>query len=355
VVRWSPVLVLLLGCGREASDVRRPDAAYIIDGALDVDGNAVRLGVSDGGFVDATSLPEGTRVVDLTGSFVVPAFIDSHVHLAYYSVAADLPKGGIAGAVDFAAPLAALEAPPIGVVVQQAGPMITPLLGYPTQSWGSGGYGLEVASPEEAADAVERLLDAGASFVKTPLLGTQGVDDEMLSAIVARAHARGSRVAVHALGAADAARAIAAEVDILGHTPTDLLTAEQVAAWGSRAVVGTLSAFGSTESAGTNLRALADAGALVLYGTDLGNTRTVGIQPAELDALVRAGFSGNDIVHSATDRAADFWGMESLGRLAPGKRASFLVLAEDPGTVPSTLGAATGIVIDGVTVTGALP
>ena len=358
-LRALPLLALLAGCSREANDTRRPEAAratpYILDGALDVDGNTVRLGVSDGAFVVAESLPEGTRVVDLTGSFVVPAFIDSHVHLAYYPVAADLPKGGIAGAVDFAAPLGALASPPAGLVVEQSGPMLTPLLGYPTQSWGAGGYGLEVATPEEAATAVDRLLDAGASFVKTPLLGAQGVNDEVLAALVARAHDRGARVAVHALAAADATRAVASEADIFAHTPTEALAAEQLAAWGSRAVVGTLSAFGASQAALANLRALADAGALVLYGTDLGNTRTVGIQPAELDALVRAGFSGDDIVHSATDRAADFWGMEELGRLEPGKRASFLVLMEDPAVAPATLAAPSGVVMDGVTVAGALP
>jgi cytosine/adenosine deaminase-related metal-dependent hydrolase len=96
--------VVLAACGRETSDPRSPpatrDPPYIIQGALDVDGNLVRLGVSSGAFVDADSLPPDTRVVELTGSFVAPAFIDSHVHLSYYPVAADLPKGGIAGAVD---------------------------------------------------------------------------------------------------------------------------------------------------------------------------------------------------------------------------------------------------------------
>jgi imidazolonepropionase-like amidohydrolase len=353
MVRWRDLsaraLTLLLfvtACARDAehaANAARTPPPYIVDGALDADGNAVRLGVSNGSFVDAATLPPDTRVVDLAGSFVVPAFIDSHVHLAYYPVAADLPKGGIAGAVDFAAPLAALASPPTEVEVRQSGPMITPLFGYPTQSWGSGGFGLEVATPDEAAAAVEQLLDAGASFVKTPLLGAQGVNDDVLAAIVARAHGRGARVA------------IASEVDLFAHTPAEALTPEQVAAWGSRAVVGTLSAFGATAAALDNLRALADAGALVLYGTDLGNSRDVAIQAAELDALVRAGFGGNDIVHSATDRAADYWGMNDLGRLEPEKRASFLVLAEDPSTAPLVLATPTAVVMNGEVLTGSLP
>jgi imidazolonepropionase-like amidohydrolase len=159
---------------------------------------------------------------------------------------------------------------------------------------------------------------------------------------------------VQALGAADAARAIASGADIFAHTPVETLPAEQITAWGSRAVVGTLSAFGGGSAAAANLRALADAGALVLYGTDLGNSRVAGIQLAELEALASAGFTGNEIVHSGTDRAADFWGMHELGRLAPDKRASFLVLAEDPNVTPSALVTPRTIVIGGLVVAGTL-
>jgi imidazolonepropionase-like amidohydrolase len=321
---------------------------------LDVDGGAVSLGVDGERFVAIGDIDESARRVDLSGRFVVPAFIDSHVHLAYYAVAPELPAGGVAGVVDFAAPVATL-AEPFPLFVRHSGPMITPLLGYPTQSWGSGGFGLEVASPEEAQSAVDRLLDEGASFIKTPLLGSSGVDDEMLAAIVEAAHARGARVAVHALAAADATRAIASSVDILAHTPTEALTEDVIAGWGDRAVVGTLSAFGSSAAALTNLKALADGGALVLYGTDLGNTREVGIQGAEIDALVRAGFAVSDIVHSATDRAATFWDLPELGRLEPGTRASFLVLTEDPQENPLSLTIPEAVVIDGRVVSGALP
>ncbi|HEX6764827.1 MAG TPA: hypothetical protein VF103_05100, partial [Polyangiaceae bacterium] len=249
--------------------------AWIARGARGLESENVELAVSASRFVRVADVPSSSPVVDLTGFFVVPAFIDSHVHLAYYAVADDLPAGGIVGAVDFAAPVAHLEKT-FAIDVRQSGPMITPLLGYPTQGWGHDGFGLEVASPDEAAAAVDRLLDAGATFVKTPLSGTEGVDDATLEAIVERAHARSARVAVHALTLADASRAIASGVDILGHTPVEPLGAELVDAWGERTVVSTLGAFGASDIAIENLRAFAARGALVLYGTDLGNTRVVG-------------------------------------------------------------------------------
>jgi imidazolonepropionase-like amidohydrolase len=144
-------------------------------------------------------------------------------------------------------------------------------------------------------------------------------------------------------------------VDILGHTPTQALPEEALTAWGGRAIVGTLSAFGSAEVTLENLRRFAAHGALVLYGTDLGNTRDVGIQAAEVDALVRAGFSGSAIVRSATVDAADFWGFTELGRLEPGRRASFLVLDDDPNRDPRTLLAPHAVVFDGRVVAGSLP
>jgi imidazolonepropionase-like amidohydrolase len=328
--------------------------AWIARGGRGLDGQSLEIAVSGSRIVAPGDVPTSSPVVDLTGYFVVPAFIDSHVHLAYYAVADALPAGGIVGAVDFAAPIGELRKT-FPIAVLQSGPMITPLLGYPTQSWGSGGFGLEVASPGDAAAAVDRVLDAGATFVKTPLSGTEGADDAMLASIVERAHARGAKVAVHALGAADAARAIASEADIFGHTPTEPLTAELVDAWGERTVVSTLAAFGASEATVDNLRAFAERGALILYGTDLGNTRTVGIQSGEIDALVRAGLTGSDIVRSATADAARFWGMTELGRLDAGARASLLVLDEDPNANPQTLAAPHAVVFDGRLVAGTLP
>jgi len=314
----------------------------------------VEFAVDGSRIASLSDVPSSSPTLDLTGFFVVPAFIDSHVHLAYYAVADGLPAGGVVGAVDFAAPIPHL-ASTFPIDVTQSGPMITPLLGYPTQSWGQGGFGLEVASPDEAAAAVDRLLDAGATFVKTPLSGTEGVDDATLQAIVERAHARSARVAVHALTLADASRAIASGVDILGHTPVEPLGAELVEAWGERTVVSTLAAFGSSQESIDNLRAFAARGALVLYGTDLGNTRFVGIQSGEIDALVAAGFTGARIVRSATADAARFWGFTDIGSLDAGRRASFLVLDEDPNANPQTLATPRAVIFDGRLVAGVLP
>lgn len=325
-----------------------------VSGARELNGSSLSFGVVGSELTAARDTPREAVDLDLGGRTVVAAFIDSHVHLAYYDVAEQLPAGGVVAAVDFAEPLESL-ASPFAIDTRRSGPMLTPPGGYPTRSWGSAGFGLEVASVKEAEAAVDQLLDLGADFIKAPLLGDQGLSDELLEAVVARAHERGARVALHALGASDAERALGSDADILAHTPTDVMAAEALEQWSERTVVSTLAAFGGGQAALDNLRALAAAGARVLYGTDLGNTRQVGIQGAEIDDLMQAGFDGEQIVLSATVEPARFWGFDDLGVLEPGRRASFLVLDEDPKLSPLTLTTPRAVVADGVLVAGTLP
>ena len=288
-------------------------------------------------------------MIDVSGRWIVPAFIDSHVHLAYYPVGEELLKAGVVAAVDLAAP-ERFVAPVAerGARVLWAGPMVTPLQGYPTRSWGAGGYGAECGDRGACEAEVDRLAEAGARLIKVPV--GQGPDHHVsvLAGIVERAHGRQLPVTCHALGDDAAARAAAAGVDVLAHTPTASLTDDTVAAWSGRAVISTLSAFGGAATTVDNLRRLRAAGATVLYGTDLGNTRTAGIDPAEIRLLQEAGLDGPAIIEAATAAPAQLWGLADLGALTPGKSASLLVLTADPYEDPLTLATPEQVWIDGV-------
>lgn len=356
-----PTLLMLTACagkpvggGETAGDAVSP-GAVALKGATLAGGEAVDLEMESGRITRLAPAGDGTvpsspsvTVHDLSGRWLAPAFIDSHIHLAYLNHASALARGGVVAGVDMAAPLAFLTADPSPLTVKFSGPMVTAVGGYPTQSWGSDGYGLECADASAAEAAVSTLAAAGASLIKLPVTSAPVLDEASLAAAVARAHALGLPVASHALSDEQAAAARAAGADVLAHTPTAALSESTVAAWAGGAVVGTLRAFGGSETTVSNLAALRAAGLTVLYGTDFGNTRTYGVDAEEIALMQQAGMSAAEILDAGTRVPAAFWGFEGLGELAVGARASLLVLSADPLTDPATLGAPEQVWVDGV-------
>ncbi len=332
----------------ETPTTERPSARHF---AL-VGGTVVGVGRVDVTIRDAQveavgAAAEGVERVDVSGRFLAPAFIDSHVHLSYYPVGAQLLARGVVAAVDLAAPLDAFSVDVQPLTLLASGPMLTAVSGYPTQSWGSDGYGLEVASAAEAEAAVDALVKDGAALIKTPFTSAPTLADDVVAALVARTHEHGLKVFAHALAASDAQRAAAAGVDVLAHTPVEVLDAATIQAFSGRAVISTLSAFGGSAVTVQNLRDLRAAGARVLYGTDLGNSRDAGIQAAEILLLQQAGLDGAAILASGTSVPAEYLGLQGLGAIAPGKRAALLVLAQDPLENPETLAEPVQVYVDG--------
>jgi len=343
----APLLALsLTAC---AATPASPTAGRTVLTGARVNGVATDLWVEGGRFVadDGAGPAAGDRVVALDGAWVLPAFIDSHVHLTFRPRAEALAAGGIAAGVDLAAPRASLGAESGPVRLLGSGPMITAPGGYPTQSWGSDGYGWVVASADEAVEAVHALADEGAGVIKVPLAHGPRLPDETLRAIVEAAHGRGLRVAAHAMGAEDARQAAEAGADLLAHTPAEPLPADVVALWSGRAVVSTLRAFGASSSAVANLGALHEAGCRVLYGTDYGNSAVDGIDPAEMALLEVAGLTPDEALAAATTAPAAYWGWGDLGSLQPGAAASFVVVDGDPRQDWAVLGAPRQVWIDG--------
>jgi imidazolonepropionase-like amidohydrolase len=311
----------------------------------------------DGGKVVAVGVAKDAaeRVVDVGGRFIVPGFIDSHVHLAYYPEgAAELASNGIVAVLDLAAPLNTLGVDHAPLRVLNAGPMITAPNGYPLNSWGAAGFGYGVATPAAGTAAVELLLEAGVAAIKVPLTSAPTLDDATVKAVVNAAHAHGLKVYSHALEDKNAARAAADGVDVLAHTPTEALSEATLLAWQTRTVISTLSAFGGGDAALKNLRDLRQRGARVLYGTDFGNTREAGVQSLEITLLLAAGLDGTAIVRAGTSVPAEFLGLRDLGSLEVGKRASFLVLSADPTLDPHTLSQPSAVYVDGTLVSAGL-
>jgi len=339
-----------------ASDAGQSPNAFVLEGGVVFGVGKQNLLIDSGRIVAlGVSHDAAAHVVNVSGRYVVPGFIDSHVHLAYYpDGAAELASNGIVAVLDLAAPMSALSVDHAPLRVLNAGPMVTAPAGYPTNSWGADGYGLGVATPAAGAAAVETLFKAGAQAIKVPLTSAPTLDDATVKAVVEAAHARKLKVYTHALEEQNAARAAKDGVDVLAHTPTEPLSEATLEAWKTRTVISTLSAFGGSQAALNNLRALRERGTRVLYGTDFGNTRETGIQSLEITHLLAAGLDGASIVKAGTSVPAEFLGLTDLGSLEVGKRASFLVLAADPTLDPHTLSQPIAVYVDGTMVSAGL-
>lgn len=345
--------------GGAADETGAPGAGATGDVAIR--GVTVVGGASDGLVVDViavdgviTAIGAGLADADAwdgAGRFLAPAFIDSHVHLAYLPQGAELAAGGVAAAIDLAAPLEFLAADHSPLRVLASGPMITAVGGYPTRSWGSEGYGIECADAADAAAGVNELRERGAGLIKLPITAAPVLDDAALRSAVDAAAALGMPVVSHALADDEAALARSVGVDALAHTPTASLSDATLAAWSDGAVISTLGAFGGSATTVANLRALRAAGATVLYGTDFGNTRTAGIDPTELSLLAEAGMSPTEIMAAGTSAPAAWWGLDGpggLGEVAVGRAASFLLLERDPRETVDAWTAPAAVFVDGV-------
>ena len=316
-----------------AAEIEGP---IVLKGANVIGRGVVDLRIEDGALTAVGEVdPAGATVLDHTGKFVVPAFVDSHVHLAYLAEAPKMADGGIAAYVDWASPVEWLDAPPSDLQRVASGPMITAVGGYPTTSWGRDGYGAECAGAASCIAAVDAHLARGAAIVKLPITSGPQLEEAVLTAVIAHAHDKGVKVGTHAMSDTEVALAGRLGIDVLVHTPTSALSDETVALWTGRTVISTVDAFGGSATAIENLRKLRTAGATVVYGTDFGNSRTAGIQEREIEALVSAGLDGEAILAAGTTVPAGLFGFE-LG-IEPGKPASLLVLDADPTRTPTTL------------------
>jgi imidazolonepropionase-like amidohydrolase len=170
------------------------------------------------------------------------------------------------------------------------------------------------------------------------------LDPRTLSAITEAAHAHDLRVTGHVYGLNELHKALDAGMDELAHmlmSPEAVPTATigQMVAQ-SMTIVPTLGCFfdEAQEIAVSNLRSFIDAGGRVVYGTDLGNEGPrPGIDPREVDALIRSGLSTIDIVRAATAGAADYLGLGDRGALDAGLLADVVAVVWAPGRDPLEL------------------
>ena len=259
------------------------------DGRVLVDADGIVVAVGPAGDVD----PGGVEEIDV--AWIGPGIVDAHVHLGF-GEPDHLLRHGVVAVRDLGAPPAEaaryrrLAAPHTEV----AGPLLTAPGGYPSRSWGAGGYAAFIDDPEQAQRLVTGLCTQ-VDVIKLALEPSSGPvpSAEVATTVVQVAHNNGREVTCHALTVAMVERALDAGIDELAHTPTDPLPGEVVARLAADRVrvISTLQTFvagGLGDAALDNARRLVAAGVEVRYGTDLGNAGTrPGADPRELRLLDR--------------------------------------------------------------------
>jgi imidazolonepropionase-like amidohydrolase len=322
----------------DGDGLTEPQDVYIADGVI-----------ADGPIV-------GAETIDARGKTLLPGVIDAHVHLGFFGGAKVL-RGGVTTVRDLGWPLdkvRALAARQDGPTVLYAGPMLTAPRGYPTRAgWAPRGTGLEVADVQEAADAVARLVQAGASVIKIAQTHERRtLDQAVIGAIVAAAHGLGLRVTSHCSSLEQLEVALTAGVDELAHglwsdeaIPAEMI-GRMVAA--HMTVIPTLHIDPSPARV-VNTAAFVEAGGRVIYGTDMGNHPVPpGIDVVELDLMERAGMSPASAIAAATRDAAAYLSLEDRGRIAPGMRADLILVEDDPLQHPAVLGHPSTVLRGGV-------
>jgi len=335
---------------------------------------------------------EGARVVDLTGTWVIPGLVNTHGH-----VTGHWARDGVSDPVDRIGEDLLLYARYGVTTVNSLGgePAEAELVRKVQDRAPLGGARLYFAGPViastttlDATAAVEANAQAHVDWMKIRVDDNLGTTPKMpwpvVETVMQEAHERGFRVATHLFYLDDAKRLLRAGSDLIAHSIRDAdVDAEVVGLlrergvcyvptltrevstfayaerpaffddpffqrWADRREVARVSApafrKATAESpaaaryrvalaqAQKNLEILVDRGVTVAMGTDSGpQGRFPGyFEHMELALMAEAGLTPAQILRSATGVAADCLGLERVGTLEPGRWADFLVLDADP-------------------------
>ncbi len=367
----SPGLTALVGGRVQPS----PEAATIADGVVLVSQGVITAVGSRA----EVSVPPNATVIDCSAATVTSGFWNSHVHftpLAFQqadlapsdglteALRAMLTSWGVVHAVDTGSFLdntlalrRRIESGEIpGPSIRTAGSGFAPVGGSPYYIWPA--RLPELTNPDATAAAVNGLLDRGADVVKLftgswarrDLIVVMPVD--LVRAATDAAHRRGKLVVAHPSNSAGARAAIEGGVDVLVHTfPSELdrrpwdRELPRMMLERKMGLVPTLKLFpyelrraglpanviqAVLGNARDQLRAFAEGGGQVLFGTDVGYVADY--DPTnEYVYMEQAGLSYRQILAALTTApAARFGAAARSGRLAIGFDADVVVLDGDP-------------------------
>ncbi len=370
----APPLVLKFGSLVDGSGKRLSHAVVVIEGD-----RIQSVGTND------STIPSGSKVIDLGRFTAVPGLIDVHTHMTFYwdQASGTTPYRQtklLPAEIVYLAQANARRTLECGVTTVRdlnasdsmdiamrnlinRGAMVGPRMFVSSQGLGAKpGYvapNFRADGPAEMMRAVRDVLASGADWVKLfastggtqNLSGNQVFTFEEIKAAVDVAHMNGKRVAVHSYGPAGAKAAVMAGADTIEHAiDLDDETLREMTRRGTFYVPtidhnrfyadnAQLFGFGAPDRfyafVERNLetaRRANKAGVRIAMGSDA-VYNMFGQNTRELAALVKAGMTPAQALAAATSTAASLLNMEkSLGAIAPGYYADITAVQGDPLT-----------------------
>lgn len=320
----------------------------------------------------AVELPAGAASVDLTGFTVMPAIVDTHVHLsrerdalitdlrrrAYFGVSAAMSLGQDNTDAAFAL---RREVVPGAALYRTAG------RGFTAPEPGRTDIPYWVTTEEEARAGVREQAALGVDIIKIWVDDRNGMYEklapELYGAVIDEAHRNGLRTIAHEYYLADAKELVRRGLDAFAHGVRDTDIDDELVAllkarpgfvvvpnMPDRGVVADFSWLSGSlpaeqvaqlQAAATerpeaqaffgiqarNLARLQREGVTIALGTD-GN---VPWGPhLEMADMVAAGMTPAEVIVAATRNAAEFLQLADMGTVASGKSADFIVLEGNP-------------------------
>jgi imidazolonepropionase-like amidohydrolase len=360
----------------------------VLRGAAVVDATGIQeadVAIEDGNIVSVGNVPDADEEIDVSGKFVAPGLIDSHIHasmdgrpdvtslnddsemmLSYRATAnlRDALHAGVTTVRDLGSPttlaLDAANAVEAGII---DGPRIVACGQNVVMTGGHGHwFGREADGEAEVKKAVREQLKRGAGVIKCMATGgvlTEGavtgspeLDETELNTLVETAAAKHVPTAAHAHGTEGIKNAVRAGISSIEHgTFMDREAAEMMADRGTFWVPTAKALHGIVEQ-GTDagippyavekaeeaaeafehaFEYALDAGVTIAMGTDAGTPFNFhGDIPEELELMVEYGLSPDGALEAATVNAADLLGLSAVGLVEEGYRADLVVLDSDP-------------------------
>jgi len=323
------------------------------------------------------------RKIDLGDATILPGFIESHAHITFQNVnKTKVLEHGITTVQDTGGPLLAPKGGGGILRLLSTGPILQAPGGYPLNVFGGGEGGVDkigypVASVAEAEAAVQQLVDGGATAIKIALElggepgapwmqphGEQPVpaapwnllSQDIVDAIVVKAHALGRRVIAHVGEDTGFERALLAGVDEFAHMPCAAIRPALLAQAANTEGVKFVSTIDTLASCvkdemGVHSNTAQLAGKIaacetatpgkcagILYGSEIGHDNVPwGINGEEMHMMLHlasgASIDFTDVLNvfkAATSKAGENLGMPLLGTLSPNAPADMIAVRGNP-------------------------